>query len=199
MKRLLAVAAMLVAAGCDHMVMKERPPVYAAWEEGLTLVYAKPGADDVQQRLQVRVASSRDGADGRTVVRAYTTVSGVTEATFRQKDGLEALKIDGAKEITILPAGFPDRVSRWEDRGFVNFVVGRARVDLPGVRLPDPAAVGIWVESAPASARGVRRRTLLVPDLGEVETLNWIDGKWETVNRLVSQGFTDPQVREDAK
>ena len=60
------------------------------------------------------------------------------------------------------------------------------------MKLPDPDATGIWVESTPASSRGVRRRTLLVPGLGEVETLNLIDGKWVTVNRLVSQGFTDP-------
>jgi hypothetical protein len=31
----------------------------------------------------------------------------------------------------------------------------------------------------------------MVPDLGEVMTLNWIDGKWVKVNVLVSQGFTD--------
>ncbi|NTV74909.1 MAG: hypothetical protein HGA66_11960 [Holophaga sp.] len=191
MRRVLAAAALLLAAGCDRMVSRGPAPVYASWEAGQTLVYARPGAE-ASQRLQVRVKSSKPGPDGLTVVRTYSSFTSVTEATFRLQDGFEALKLEGSKELTVLPAGFPDRVSRWEERGIVNFVVGRARVDIPGVKLPDPEATGIWVESAPASAWGVRRRTLLVPDLGEVETANLIDGKWVTVNRLVSQGFTDP-------
>jgi len=190
MRRILA-AGLLLTAGCDHLVSRGRAPIYASWEAGQTLVYARPGAE-ASQRIQVRVKSSTLGPDGLTVVRTYATFTNLTEATFRLQDGLEAMKLDGSKELAVLPAGFPDRVSRWEERGIVNFVVGRARVDLPGVKLPDPEATGIWVESAPVSARGVRRRTLLVPDLGEVETLNLIDGKWVTVNRLVSQGYTDP-------
>ncbi len=191
MRRILAAAALLLAAGCDRMISRGPAPVYASWEAGLTLVYARPGAE-ATQRLQMRVKSSSLGPDGRTVVRTYASFTNLTEATFRLQDGLEALKLDGSKELVVLPAGFPDRVSRWEERGILNQVVGRARVDLPGVKLPDPDATGIWVESVPAGNRGVRRRTLLVPDLGEVETLNLIDGKWVTVNRLVSQGFTDP-------
>ncbi|BDU73671.1 hypothetical protein [Mesoterricola silvestris] len=190
MKRLLA-AGLLLAAGCDRMVSRGPAPVYASWEAGQTLVYARPGAE-AGQRLQVRVKSSRPGPDGLTVVRTYSSFTGVSEATFRLRDGLEALELEGSTEMPVTPEGFPDRVSRWEERGFVNFVVGRARVAIPGVKLPDPDAVGIWVESVPVAFRGVRRRTLLVPDLGEVETLNLVDGKWVTVNRLVSQGFTDP-------
>ena len=190
MKAVLGAALLLLAAGCDRMVSKGTEPVYASWEAGQTLVYAKPGAEE-SQRLQVRVKASKLGPDGRTVVRTYTSFTTVTEATFRLQDGLEALKLDGSKEMAILPAGFPDRVSRWEERGIINFVVGRARVDLPGVKLPDPDAVGIWYETVPATAAGVRRRTLLVPNYGEVETLNWKNGKWVVVNILVSQGFTE--------
>jgi hypothetical protein len=197
-KRLAAAIAILLATGCDHMVTQDRQPVYAAWEEGLTLVYANP-SDPASQRLQVRVKTCADGPAGRTVVRTYTTLSGSTEATFHLQDGLEALKLDGGRELPVIPAGFPDRVSRWEERGTVTFVVGRARVSLPGVKLPDPDATGIWIESIPSSPLGVRRRTLMVPDLGEAETLYWIDGSWKSVNRLVSLGYTDPPVAEDAK
>jgi len=187
MKRILAAAAILLAAGCDRMVTPGPAPIYAPWEEGLTLVYQDPAGE----RLQMRVKKATEGANGRTVVETFSTLSGVNDAAFRQKDGLVALKLDGQAEIKILPEGFPDRVSRWEERGAFNFVVGRSKVDLPGVKLPDPDAVGIWYETVPATAAGVRRRTLLVPNYGEVETLNWKNGKWVVVNILVSQGFTE--------
>jgi hypothetical protein len=49
--------------------------------------------------------------------------------------------------------------------------------------------VGVWVEAQPA--RGPLRRTLYLPDLGEVESLELRDGAWIAVNRLVGRGFTD--------
>jgi hypothetical protein len=191
MKRQVAAAALLLmAAGCDRMVTCEPQQTYALWEEGRTLVFAdpaRPGSD----RLQVRVSKSDFGPDGRTVVETFATLAGQTQFTLRQQDGLVALKLEGQGEALLLPKGFPDRVWRWETRGYLHSVVGRGRVDLPGVNLPDPDVTGVWVESLPLDAPGVMRRTLVVPNLGEVMTLNWIGGKWVKVNVLVSQGFTD--------
>ena len=189
--KVLALGILLLAAGCDRMIMPQQDAVYAPREAGLTLVYQNPSAPE-RGRLQVRVKHTEETSVGLEVVETFTTLTGQSEATFRQKEGLVALKVDGTNEINLLPEGFPDRVSRWEERGFMNFVVGRSQVDLPGVKLPDPDAVGVWVESVPPSPGGVRRRTLLVPNYGEVETLNWKNGRWVIVNILVSQGFTDP-------
>jgi hypothetical protein len=198
-KRLVAAAAILLAVGCDRMLTKQPQRTYMPWEEGLTLVYADPGAP-MAQRLQSRVKQSKvDPAGGRAIVMTYTTLSGQSEASFHTRDGLVALKLESGPEIRLLPEGFPDRVTTWEDRGFVNTIVGRAKVDLPGVKLPDPDATGIWIESRSVGTDSLRRRTLLVPDLGEVETLNWKNGRWVVVNRLVSQGFTDLTVVEGGR
>jgi hypothetical protein len=190
MKRLVAAAALLLAAGCDRMVTGGPELTYSPWEEGRTLVFTDP-ARPSSDRLQVRVKRSDLGPDGLTVVETFSTLSNQSEFTLRLQEGLVALKVEGQGEAMLLPKGFPDRVWRWEARGYLHSVVGRGRVDLPGVNLPNPDAVGVWVESLPLDAPGVMRRTLMVPDLGEVMTLNWIDGKWVKVNVLVSQGFTD--------
>jgi len=201
MRRLLAaavpVAALVASLGCDSMVRPETRAVYGPWEEGLTLVYENPSRPE--SRLQERVKTSLLSGEGRTVVETYTTLAGAMELTFRQERGRVSFKVDGGREIEMLPEGFPDRVSTWESRGYVNHIVGRSRVDLPGVKLPDPEVVGIWVESEPvAGPPDQRTRTLLVPDLGEVLTMTWKDGRWVTVNRLAAQGFTDPPVHRSA-
>jgi hypothetical protein len=195
----LAAAALVASLGCDSMVRPEARAVYGPWEEGLTLVYDNPSRQDSQ--LQVRVKSSQLSGAGRTVVETYSTLAGAMELTFRQERGRVSFKVDGGREIEMLPEGFPDRVSTWEGRGNVYRIVGRSRVDLPGVKLSDPDAIGIWVESEPVSGPpGLQRmRTLLVPDLGEVLTMTWKDGRWLTVNRLAAQGFTDPPVHRSAR
>jgi hypothetical protein len=189
LKRVLGAVLVLLAAGCDHLVSQGPRPVYAPWEEGLTLVYLDPSRPETM-RQQVRISKSELTPQGRVVVKTTSSLGGESEATYRYQDGLVVQQVDAQLELRILPEGFPDRVSRWEDRGTLSFVVGRARVDLPGVKLPDPDVAGVWVETVPPATGGLRRRTLYVPDFGEVETRDWTNGQWITVNRLISQGFT---------
>ena len=198
MRRLLAVAALLLTPACDHLLDQGAVPTYSPWEEGLTLVFTDPTRPSADM-LQVRVEKSTVTPEGRTVVESFSTLSGVQVDTFRQVDGRVFLKLDGQQDIVLLPAGFPDRTGRWIERGYVNYIVGRARVDLAGVKLPDPEAEGVWVESVPLSGQGILRRSLMVPDYGEVATLNWRNGQWVLVNQLVSQGYTDPHYVGSAK
>jgi hypothetical protein len=118
-------------------------------------------------------------------------MGGQWDAQVLQKAGGVLLKTDAAGGILLLPEGFPDRVGRWESRGRFNWVVGRASVDLPAIHGLEPGGlVGVWVESA-ALDGSARSRTLYLPDIGEAETLTWIQGRWVTTNLLVSRGFTD--------
>ncbi|HLO65815.1 MAG TPA: hypothetical protein VK188_02275 [Holophaga sp.] len=196
MRRLLAAALLLAAAGCERQAVKAPPPPYGPWEAGKTLIYRNP-ADQTGDRLQVRVARTDETPSGRMVTQTYTTLKGQSAALFRQKNGGIWLVLDPQTEARLLPEGFPDRVTTWTDRHMINTVVGRARPDLPGVTLPDPDMVGVWIESVHDSGEGPRRRILFVPGLGEVQALTWTDGKWVTTNILVSHGFTDD--REGAK
>ena len=198
MKLLAAAAALLalaLAPGCDRMLMPAAPVNYAPWEVGLTLGFENPSLPESQRpadRFQLRVKEARMGTGGRIVIEAATTLGGQTEMTFLQKDGGVIVGTDPEGKLRLLPKGFPDRVSRWEDRGTLHWVVGRAAVQLPGVRFADDnPPIGVWVESAPAAGEGARNRTLYLPDIGEAETLLWKDGHWVCVFRLVSRGFTD--------
>jgi hypothetical protein len=187
-----ALLALALSAGCDRVFMPVAHPVYAAWEEGLTLGYEDPSLESalrLQKRQQVRVKESRPAGPGRAVTKTFTSLTGQWDLQVLQKDGGVTLQSGG---ILLLPEGFPDRVDRWESRGTFNWVVGRAEVQLPGVRLADPGgAVGVWVESVPLSGTGYRTRTLYLPDIGEAETLTWSQGRWVTTNLLVTRGFTD--------
>jgi hypothetical protein len=189
---LLALAA---APGCDRVLLPVQHPVYAAWEEGLTLGYEDPTLDSglrQQRRQQVRVKQSQPQGSAMAVTKTFTSMAGQWETQVLQKDGGVLLQAEHTGGILLLPEGFPDRVSRWESRGSFNWVVGRESVQLPGVHLADPAgAVGVWVESISLDGSGSRTRTLYLPDIGEAETLSWIQGRWVATNLLVSRGFTD--------
>lgn len=191
----LAPVALLLALGCERTIAPPRQP-FAAWEEGLTLIYEDPRLPEVarlQERLQVRVAKCTQLAEGRLVAETFTTLKSQSMATLLvRQDGGTALW-DGQKIAAILlPPGFPDRVDRWTDRGVRYTVCGRALVDLPGLKLPDTLdPVGVWVEAEPVEGRGARRRILYMQGLGEVESRIFQDGRWVPVNRLVSRGFTD--------
>ena len=190
-----ALLTLAFSTGCDRVLLPAAQPVYAAWEEGLTLGFEDPSLEAAlrsEKRQQVRVKESRPlGATTLAVTKTFTTLSGQWDAQVLQKDGGVMLQPDHAPGILLLPEGFPDRVSRWEARGSCNWVVGRAAVTLPGVRLADPeGTVGVWVESITLDT-GARTRTLYLPDIGEAETLTWIRGRWVTTNLLVTRGFTD--------
>lgn len=185
-----ALLALALCPGCDRALMPAAHPVYAAWEEGLTLGYEDPSLEPslrAQKRQQVRVKESRPQGSALAVTKTFTSLNGQFEAQVLQKDGGVTLQPGG---LVLLPEGFPERVPRWEARGSFHWVVGRASAELPGVRLPDPGAVGVWVESV-ALDSGARVRTFYLPDIGEAETLTWIQGRWVVTNRLASRGFTD--------
>jgi hypothetical protein len=190
-----ALALVALTAGCDRMVARRPAQVFAPWEEGLTLAYEDPTLEPgvrSERRQQVRVRESRPAQGGVLVTKTFSTLSGQWEAQVLERDGGVRLQTpSGGGGVLLLPEGFPDRVDRWEARGAFNWVVGRAAADLPGIRLyPDPT-VGVWVETAPLDRPGPRTRTFYLPDLGEAETLTWLNGRWVTTNILVSRGFTD--------
>ena len=195
--RLAPGAAVLLAlacsAGCDRVLRPEERPVYAGWEEGLTLGYEDPTLPPdqrLEKRQQVRVKAVGANGSALAVTRTFSSLSGQMDLQFLQRNGGVAL----ASGAVLLPEGFPDRVERWEARGVYNWVVGRAEADLPGVRLPEASRVGVWVESV-ALDSGARIRTLFLPDIGEAETLTWSRGRWNTTNLLVTRGFTDTPAR----
>lgn len=197
----VALLGLTLGSGCDRMLMPSSQVAYAPWEEGLTLGFENPNLDAgrrQEERYQVRVKTARPVASGRLVVLTTTTLSGQNDLPFLHQDGGVSLGLDGDSLVRVLPKGFPDRTSRWEDRGVFHWVVGRATVQLPGVRLAEPGgATGVWVESSPLTGVGPRRRTLYLPDIGEAETLLWENGRWVCVFRLVSRGFTDVATQTD--
>jgi hypothetical protein len=186
--------ALACSTGCDRVLIPAAHPVYAAWEEGLTLGFEDPSLPSgprFQKRQQVRVKTSSPIGSALAVTKTFTSLSGQWDGQVLAKDGGVMLQSEHSAGTLLLPEGFPDRVSRWEARGSFNWVVGRACVTLPGVRLADPGGtVGVWVESL-ALDTGARTRTLYLPDIGEAETLVWNQGRWVATNILVTRGFTD--------
>lgn len=191
MRRLLAAAALVLLAACQPR--SPLPVRYGPWEEGLTLAYEDPSTPEplrTQQRLQVRVGRAQFSSAGEGVVRLdYTSVQGALSLVLRHHaGGITLLGPDGQPLAQLLPAGFP-ATRAWEDHGTAYRVIGRGAWD--GARqLPSTApSVGVWVEARPA--HGPLRRTLYLPDLGEVESIELRGGAWVPVNRLVARGFTD--------
>ena len=196
--RVACLGLALLSTGCGWLGMPTRERVYGAHEAGLTLHYENPQlAPDARanERIQVRVAASKDTAEGRIVRITYTSLQGELSVLYLQKDGGTFLVQDGSKPGTMVyPVGFPDRVTDWKVRDTRFRVLGRAAMNLPGLRLPDTAdRVGVWVESE--SPQGQRQRAFLLPDIGEAETLVWREGAWICTSRLVSRGFTDAPNR----
>ncbi len=201
MKRTACLGALLLGTACRWAGMPTQEKVFAPHEAGLTLIYENPQHSleaRQNERIQVRVAASKEIEGGGRAVRiTYTSLRGELSALYFQKDGAVLLSQDGKTPgPMVFPAGFPDRVPQWEVGGTQFRVLGRAVVDLHGLRLPDTAdRVGVWVESQ--SPQGQRLRTFLLPDIGEAETLLWREGAWVCANRLVSRGFTDAPVSHE--
>ena len=184
----------LLSTRCGWLAMPSRERVYGAHEAGLTLHYENPQLASearANERIQMRVAATKDTAAGRIVRITYTSLQGELSVLYLQKDGGISLIQDSSKPGTMVyPAGFPDRVTHWTVRETKYRVLGRAAMNLPGLKLPDTAdTVGVWVESE--SPKGQRQRAFLLPDIGEAETLVWREGAWVCTSRLVSRGFTD--------
>ncbi|WP_306591683.1 hypothetical protein [Geothrix sp. 21YS21S-4] len=185
-----AIAVLLGALGCQP---RTAAPVFAPWEEGLTLAYEDPTLpfpQRTQERLQVRVAKAAlaPGAAARTVQLTLSSPRGQMEIFVRHQAGGVALLADGRPAARILPEGFP-AVAAWEDRGTSFRVIGRGAWEGAAILPETSPSVGVWVEAT--SPRAPQRRTLYLPNLGEVETLEERGGAWVAVNRLVGRGFVD--------
>ncbi|HEX9010514.1 MAG TPA: hypothetical protein VF804_09110 [Holophagaceae bacterium] len=159
----------------------------------MTLAYEDPSVPEplrTQQRLQVRVGRAVFPTDGDGTVRLdYTSYQGaLTLALHHHAGGIALLGPDGKPLAQLLPEGFP-RIQAWTDHGTEYRMMGRGTWDGATLLPATSSHVGVWVEARPA--RGPLRRTLYLPDLGEVESLELRGGEWVPVNRLVARGFTD--------
>ena len=189
--RQLVPAALLACLACQPQ--PTAPVVYGPWEEGLTLVYEDPSRPQPQQsedRLQVRVAHSTMGPGAPTLVRLdLTSTRGQMGVLVRHQDGgIDLIEENGRTLARALPAHFPD-IDGWVDHGVEFRVLGRAAWEGAAILPPGSDPVGVWVEAR--SPEGFRRRTLYLPNLGEVESREERAGTWVVVNRLVARGFTD--------
>jgi hypothetical protein len=196
MRRSLGPLALLAGLACQPQPSK--PVILGPWEEGLTLSYENPtlpASQRMNRRLQVRVAQARIAPNEPGVVQlTYTSLQGQVSLLVRHaKGGMALFTEDGKPLIQLLPEGFPT-VTSWVDRGAAFHLVGRAAWDGAALLPPGSDPVGFWVEVVPPN--GPRSRTLYLPNLGEVETQEWREGAWVTVNHLVARGFTDlPSIK----
>jgi len=187
--RHLVTAALLLGLACQPPAA---PQVYCPWEEGLTLTFEDPSLPQPQRgthRLQVRVAKAAIAPGPPSLIQVdLASLQGQQPITLRQQEGGVSLVTDQGQVLSvILPAGFPTTTA-WADRGTEFRLLGRAAWDGASLLPATANPVGIWVEARPA--HGPRRRTLYLPNLGEVETREERAGAWVTVNRLVACGFT---------
>ncbi|MFN7959371.1 MAG: hypothetical protein U0P46_13745 [Holophagaceae bacterium] len=187
--RRLAPAALLLGLACQPPAA---PKVYCPWEEGLTLTFEDPSRPQPERsanRLQVRVAKSAIAPGLPTLIQVdVASLRGQMPMTLKQQDGGVSLVTDQGQHLSVsLPAGFP-ATTAWKERGTEFRVLGRAAWDGAALLPATSDPVGIWVEARPL--QGPRRRTLYLPNLGEVETQEERGGAWISVNRLVAYGFT---------
>lgn len=189
----LAPAALLMLLACQPRVAE---PIYGAWEEGLTLTFEDPSLPQPQrsaERTQVRVAKA-SLTPGKPILALLTVTNthGQLSLPFRyEKSGVALLNEQGQVSAEPLPVDFANRPS-WMDQGVEYQALGRAAWDGAALLPETSDPIGLWIESR--SPQGGRRRTLLLPNVGEVETRVYRDGTWVTVNRLVARGFTDLPV-----
>lgn len=189
----LALGGLAVLVGCDAMPGAERPQPYAPWETGLTLIYERlevPAAERMAQRIQIRVEASRPAPEGFEVELSTASLQGMQRSKVRmERGGLTVM--DGEKvAVQLLPEGFPERTGSWQVGSMTYSVVGRAQAPAGLPNLPESARIGVWVEGR--SSTGERQRVFYLPGIGEAEALQWREGRWVPVLRLVSRGFTDP-------
>jgi len=186
----LLPAVLLLTMACQP---RATAPVYGPWEEGLTLAFEDPSQPEPQRstdRLQVRVARAtmQPGAPSLIQLDLANTRGQLSVLLRYQDGGITLVGEDGRELSQALPPGFP-AVSGWTDRGTEFRVVGRASWDGSALLPSTSDPIGVWVEARPV--HGARRRTLYLPNLGEVESREERNGTWVTVNRLVARGFTD--------
>jgi hypothetical protein len=187
---LLAPATLLLGLACQP---RPAAPVYGAWEEGLTLTFEDPFLPQPQRendRIQVRVTRSAIAPGSPRLVQLDLTSShGRKTLILKHQDGgIALLGEDSRVAATLLPVHFPEAAS-WVDHGTEFRVLGRARWEGAAILPATSDPIGVWVEAS--APQGPRRRTLYLPNLGEVEAQEERPGAWVTVNRLTARGFTD--------
>ena len=188
--RYLMPLALLAGLACQPVAT----PVYGPWEEGLTLAYEDPSQPQPQRfadRMQVRVAHATMGLGAPSLVQLdlSSTQSHISALVKHHNGGIDLVEENGRVLAQSLPVHFPE-TSHWVDRGTEFALVGRAAWDGAAILPATSDPIGIWIEAKPT--QGPRRRTLYLPNLGEVETREERNGAWVVVNRLVARGFTDP-------
>ena len=193
MRSLLGCLAPVALLACLACQPRTAAPVYGPWEEGLTLAYedpSQPQAQRFEDRIQVRVAHSVMAPGPPGLVQLDLTSSrGQIKVLARHRDGgIDLVDESGRVLAQSLPARFP-ATPGWAERGTQFRVIGRAAWDGAALLPATSDPIGIWVEAR--SPQGLRRQTLYLPNLGEVESREARNGSWIVVNRLVSCGFTD--------
>lgn len=169
--------------------------LFAPMEAGLTLAYENPSLPQprrTQERMQARIAKVEQ-VDGKWLVtKTFTTFEGQMDVLFSYENGgVSLMKDSKTPAAVLLPAHFPN-VKPWEERGRRFRVEGRAAMPETDVNFPGTLRrMGVWVASESVDGKGPKRRTFFLPRLGEIETQEFQEGKWVTVNRLFSYGFSD--------
>lgn len=198
MRRSFFLSLVLLLVGCDRQATVA---MYAPHEEGLTLAYEDPRLPPPQrreQRQQVRVGRVTPAtAGGLRVVCAFSTLKGEQSGSFLLEEGAVVQESPAIPQLADpLPKGFPDRIQAWTAQGRRFKVLGRAMAVGLEVRLPQGFnQLGVWVESVPEDGSGPTTRHFFLPDLGRVETQEFRNGQWLSVNKLVDRGFTDAPYR----
>lgn len=191
---LLAPATLLLGLACQpRPAAPVAAPVYGAWEEGHTLTFEDPSLPQPQranERIQVRVTQSAIAPGSPRLVQLdLTSAQGRKTLILKHQDGGITLLGEDARVLaTLLPVHFPETPA-WVDHGTEFRVIGRAKWEGAALLPATSDPIGVWVEAS--SPQGPRRRTLYLPNLGEVEAQVDRAGAWVTVHRLVAQGFTD--------
>ena len=169
------------------------PVLFGPWEEGLTLAYEDPSLPQPlrsEHRLQVRVAHSDLSPGGPSLIQLdLTSIRGQMTVLLKpHAGGLDMVEASGRVLAQVLPAHFPD-TAPWADQDTECRVLGRGAWEGAALLPPGSDPVGVWVEAR--SSKAPPRRTLYLPNLGEVEAREERAGTWVIVNRLVARGFTD--------
>jgi len=187
---------------CKHVNNFGENQVYAAWEDGLTLIFenislSNPNNRNKERQL-VRVEKSSETSAGLVVVQDVVPSHRNERVIVVNKDGRVVLRTGSfGNDIVLLPGGFPNTITEWKSGMSFSRIIGRANFSLPVISLFDGLSnIGVWVETVHLDQANNRTRTLYLPNIGEVETMCWDQDKhcWVTSRRLIHMGFTDTSV-----
>ena len=190
------IISILILLGCSHQKHNScQQPIYAAWEDGLTLSFENidPFRHNyhINSRHTIRVSKSLQVPSGLFVIKTFRSPVEYKKIKMICNNGGVLIQNNNSLDKTVLlPDGFPNRVSRWQSNGLFNRVIGRAVVSLSGNNTE-----GIWVESIPTNSV-YRTRTLYVHNIGEFQTIIWDANKnsWLPIMRLSDRAFTDTEI-----